>query len=91
LRGVYARNSVYQQVTGWGSFEPVLSRAEQIEEADLWQLTEGMPEEWWSRHGPMEDIARLIESLFQRRSSIHDLITAFRNSTRNPFPNWVRS
>ena len=31
LRGVYARNSVYQHVTGWESFEPVLSRAEQMD------------------------------------------------------------
>ena len=47
----YARKSVYQNVTGWESFEPVLSRAEQIDHADLWRLTEGMPEEWWSRYG----------------------------------------
>jgi hypothetical protein len=30
----------------------------------------------------------LIETLYQRRSSIRDLITGFRNSSRNPFPNW---
>jgi hypothetical protein len=30
LRGVYARNSVYQQITGSESFEPPLSRPEQI-------------------------------------------------------------
>jgi hypothetical protein len=50
-----------------------------------------MPEEWWSHHGPMEDLSRLIKSLYQRRSSIRDLILAFRNSTRNPFPNWAGS
>jgi hypothetical protein len=91
LRGVYARHSVYQHVTGWESFEQALSRAEQIEKADLWQLTEGMPEEWWSRYGPIEDLACLIESLLERRSSVRDLITAFRNSTRKPFPNWAGS
>jgi hypothetical protein len=89
LRGVYCHNFVYQQVTGWESFEPVLSRAEQIDSADLWRLAEGMPEEWWSRHGPIDDLPRLVESLCQRRSSIRDLITAFRNSSRNPFPNWA--
>jgi len=36
LRGVYCRNSVYERVTGWELFEPVLSRAEQIECSDLW-------------------------------------------------------
>ena len=88
LRGVFARNCVYQHVSGWESFEPVLSRAEQIESAELWALTEGMPEEWWSRYGSQDDLSRLIETLYQRRSSIRDLITGFRNSTRNPFPNW---
>jgi hypothetical protein len=89
LRGTYARNCVYQQVTGWDSFEPVLSRAEQMGNAELWKLTEGLPEDWWSRYGSASDLARLIETLHQRRSSIRDLITAFRNSTRNPFPNWT--
>jgi hypothetical protein len=89
LRGTHARNCVYQQVTGWDSFEPVLSRAEQMGNAELWKLTEGLPEDWWSRYGSASDLARLIETLHQRRSSIRDLITAFRNSTRNPFPNWT--
>lgn len=88
LRGVFARNCVYQQVSGWESFEPVLSRAEQMGSTELWALTEGMPEEWWSRYGTQDDLSRLIETLYQRRSSIRDLITGFRNSTRNPFPNW---
>jgi hypothetical protein len=88
LRGVYARNCVYQQVTGWECFEPVLSRAEQIDSAELWKLTEGVPEEWWSRYGSADALSHLINALYDRRSSIRDLITAFRTSSRNPFPNW---
>ena len=88
LRGVFARNCVYQHVTGWESFEPILSRAEQMDSTELWAHTEGMPEEWWSRYGSASDLARLIETLHQRRSSIRDLILAFRNSSRSPFPNW---
>ena len=88
LRGTYARNCVYQLVTGWESFEPVLSRAEQMDSAELWKLTEGLPEEWWSCYGSADALARLIATLHQRRSSIRDLITAFRNSSRSPFPNW---
>ncbi len=88
LRGVYANNSVYEDVKNWDSFEPVLSRAEQIDSADLGTLTEGIPEEWWSRHDS-EDLSRLVENLSQRRSSIRNLISAFRNSTRKPFPNWT--
>lgn len=90
LRGAYARNSVYQNVKGWESFEPVLSRAEQMGYSDLWKLTEGMPEEWWARHGP-DDLPRLIESLHQRRSLIRNLIKDFRNSSRDPFPKWAGS
>src|SRR6202021_142407 len=32
LRGVYARNEVYERVRGWESFEPWLSRIEKMEE-----------------------------------------------------------
>jgi hypothetical protein len=87
LRGVYARNSVYQHVMCWDAFEPTLSRVEQMDEGDLWSLTEGMPEEWWSRHRP-DNLGRLIEKLYRRRFTIRDLITAFRGSSRNPFPEW---
>jgi hypothetical protein len=88
LRGVYARNCVYQHVTGWDSLEPALSRAEQMDSAELWALTKGLPEEWWSRYGSGSDLARLIETLHQRRASIRDLISLFRTSSRSPFPNW---
>ena len=88
LTGVYYRNFVYQHVTGWESFEPFLSRAEHIKIDDLRKLAEGMPQEWWYQHDS-DDLPRLIKTLHQRRSKIRDLITAVRNSTRNPFPNWV--
>jgi hypothetical protein len=34
---------------------------------------------------------QLVEMLYRRRSSVRDLITAFRNSMSNPFPNWKQS
>jgi hypothetical protein len=108
LYGVYGRNFVYDHVTGWDSFEPVLSRAEEMGSDDLWKLAQAMPEEWWNPSpfdkiqwagSPMPrewwekkfptDLCRLIETLYQRRSKIRDLITAFRNSTRNPFSRWA--
>src|SRR5215831_3477657 len=88
LRGVYARNLVYQHTTGWNAFEPALSRAERIDSANLWRLAEGMPEEWWHR-GNSCDLEHLIEALYHRRSMICDLIAAFRKSSRNPFPDWI--
>ena len=107
LRGVFYRNFVYEQVTGWDSFEPALSRAEQMTGQELWKLAQGMPNEWWNRHSGQQiqwsasstlqewteryhtDLGRLIDTLIQRRSKIRDLITAFRESARNPFPHWV--
>lgn len=88
LVGTFYRNFVYEHATGWESFEPILSRAEQIDQESLWKLAEGMPQEWWYQH-TCGDLHRLIETLYQRRSKIRDLITDFRHSTRNPFPNWA--
>ncbi len=86
LRGVYARNSVYESVTGWQSFEPTLSQVEQIEIDDLWRIAAEIPAEWYEHDA--EAFNRLIETLHARRSLVRELITSFRNSTRNPFPNW---
>jgi hypothetical protein len=93
LRGVYARNCVYEQIKGWNDFEPVLTRAEQFDAEELWDIAQAVPEEWthsqhWSpnRAG---NLAELMEQLYSRRRKIRDLITEFRKSSRNPFPNWV--
>jgi hypothetical protein len=33
----------------------------------------------------------LIERLIERRSRIRELITLFRESSREPFPNWMKA
>jgi len=83
--GVY-QNHVYRQVTGWESFEPVISKIEQFDPAELWECASEVPEEWYE--GETEAIAGLVETLYKRRSSVRDLITNFRISCRRPFPNW---
>ena len=83
---MYYRNHVYQHVTGWESFEPALSRAEQIDHDALWALAQGVPQEWYEHDEA--GLACLIEALYERRSKIRALITAFRHSSRRPFPNW---
>jgi hypothetical protein len=86
LRGVYARNCVYRDVTDWDSFEPALTRAEQIDIDSIWQIAADIPEEWYeSDHAGLN---RLVETLYRRRGMIRDLIAVFRSSTRDPFPNW---
>ncbi|HZU31284.1 MAG TPA: HipA family kinase [Candidatus Angelobacter sp.] len=87
LRGVYARNHVYADVRGWNDFEPALSRIEDIDAAQIWNIAREIPEEWCQSHA--EGLELLIDSLHQRRLTVRNLISDFRNSSRNPFPNWT--
>ncbi|HUZ96712.1 MAG TPA: HipA family kinase [Edaphobacter sp.] len=86
LRGVYARNKVYARVTGWQSFEPWLSRVENIDAGVLWEIAEAVPPEWYG--GDTAVIERLMEQMLRRRSRVRELIASFRDSNREPFPLW---
>jgi len=89
LRGVYARNSVYTGVTGWKSFEPWLSRVEELPAETLWAIAEAVPPEWYG--GDLTEIEQLMETLLKRRSRLRELIGSFRDSDREPFPFWGKS
>lgn len=89
LRGVYARNCVYKHVTGWGAFEPALTLAEQMDVDEIWRIASKIPPEWYEFD--TNGLTRLVETLYRRRVIIRDLITQFRNSSRNPFPSWTVS
>jgi len=86
LRGAYARNLVYRGVTGWRSFEPWLSQVEQLDAGSIWAIAEALPPEWYGGDAPA--LEALVERLLRRRPIVRDLITAFRESSRQPFPNW---
>jgi hypothetical protein len=86
LRGVYARNDVYQDVKGWDSFEPVLTGVEEISIDTIWSIAADIPTEWYEHDAV--GLEQLIETLHRRRLSVREKITAFRHSTRDPFPNW---
>jgi hypothetical protein len=86
LKGVYADSSVYKNVRGWEAFEPALSRAEQMDANEIWRLAVDVPEEWYE--GDTDGLHRLVETLYARRSVIRRLVKEFRESNRNPFPNW---
>lgn len=89
LRGVYANNCVYEGVMGWEAFEPVLTRAEEMDADTVWRCAAETPEEWYE--GDRDGLHRLVEALHHRRGAIRNLITEFRRSSRNPFPNWRES
>lgn len=88
LHGVYYRNYVYAHVAGWDAFEPWLSRIEKFSPKALRDIAGDIPPEWCDN---WEGLNALVETIIQRRSKVRDLISAFRDSSRNPFPAWIRS
>jgi hypothetical protein len=86
LRGVFYRNDVYREITGWEDFEPWLSRIETMPAETVWEAARDIPPQWYG--GNQDDIEALVTKLLRRRSSIRELIEAFRLSDRKPFPNW---
>jgi len=86
LRGAFARNIVYSTVTGWESFEPWLSSIEELCPSVLWAVAATVPSEWYGADG--FELEQLIGTLMSRRYRVRELISQFRQSDRNPFPNW---
>jgi hypothetical protein len=86
LRGVYAWNGVYGDVTGWESFAPWLEQIEQFDERAAFEIGEQIPPEWYG--GNPDDLERLIGQLMARRTRVRELVSAFQGSSRKPFPRW---
>ena len=86
LRGIYQRNTVYRHVTGWKSFEPWLTRIESMKPEAVWRIAGEMPPEWYAHDAPA--LEELVERLLARRNRVRELITMFRDSSREPFPLW---
>jgi hypothetical protein len=86
LRGVYARNAVYEHVSGWDSFEPWLSRIEHFDPHAVLQVAEDLPPEWIG--SDWQELKALVDQIIARRTKVRELITAFRNSSRQPFAAW---
>jgi hypothetical protein len=89
LRGVYYRNDVYREITGWPSFEPWLTRLETMPADTVWAAANDVPPQWYG--GDISDMEALVEKLLTRRSRIRELIEAFAKTARDPFPNWGHS
>jgi hypothetical protein len=88
LRGLYARNRVYEGVTGHQSFGPWIERIEKgITEQVLDDLIREVPPEWYD--DDLDALLRLAEQLYRRRTMVPELLLAAKNTTRHPFPNWM--
>ncbi len=87
LRGLYARNRVYQGATGMESFAPWLERIEkQLTERALDEIIRSISPEWYA-----DDYDAPLALLEQRhrRHRVPDLILEAKRCNRQPFPNWI--
>ncbi|MBZ5700595.1 MAG: phosphatidylinositol kinase [Acidobacteriia bacterium] len=88
LRGLYARNRVYEGVTGMNSFAPWLERLEsRITESVLDDVSREIPPQWYD--DDLHTLYALLEQLQRRKKRVPDLLREARKSSRQPFPNWT--
>ena len=88
LNGVYYQKAVYDRVTGWDSFDPILSNLILASPDGLYRTTKDLPFGWSEEH--RDELDRLVESLLVRRSRIRQLITQSRDQVPGLFPSWTR-
>jgi hypothetical protein len=86
LRGLYSRTAVYGGVAGLQSFEPFLSRLENLEEDFLEGAAASVPPQWYE--GRTEELHALLTELASRRPRIREMILACRRSAPHTFPQW---
>ncbi len=88
LRGLYARNRVYEGVIGMESFAPWLERLEkQVSERMLAELAEEIPPAWYE--DDYDGLMRLLEQIYRRRTRVPELLLSAKKSNRVPFPCWL--
>lgn len=88
LRGLYARNRVYQGVTGMESFAPWLERLQnQMNERAIDEILKQIPPAWYA--DDFDAVLRLSEQLVRRRTRVPELLLEAKKSNRQPFPNWM--
>jgi hypothetical protein len=87
IRSLYPRRLVYESVQGLQSFEPYLSRVENLEASELEACVRGIPPDWCGDQP--EQLLRLVERLYERRRRVRQALVDAKNSQLAPFPNWV--
>src|ERR1700738_1657976 len=87
LRGLYARNRVYEGVTGMESFAPWTERVEKsVTERVLAEVIREIPPEWYD--DDYEAVLRLAEQVFRPRMRVPEPFLAREHNKRQPCPNW---
>ena len=85
-RGLYARNRVYEGVTGMEAFDPWIRRAKNFTDRVLEEFAKEVPPEWY--YDDFDALSRLLEQLLRRVNRLEELILDAKRSNRQPFPNW---
>ena len=84
--GLYCRREVYENVTGYESFEPWLSRIISCPTSVLDEAYRQVPPQWLEPHqAPLE---ALFDHLYTRRRQVSDLLSDAKHASRDPFPKW---
>ena len=86
VQGLYFRPCVYTTVSGFADFEPWLNRVTEIPPEVLDEAWRRVPTVWLDDDGSA--LERLLETLYDRRKLVPDLLAACRLSSKNPFPQW---
>jgi len=88
LRGLYARDIVYQGIIGYKSFGPWLERLEkQITDRVFDEIIREIPPEWYA--DDLDAVLKLAQELKQRRNRVPELLLMTKKTARRPFPNWI--
>ena len=64
----------------------MVNRVESFDTAAIHEIAGAVPPEWTG--DDWKEMETLTAAIVERRSKVRNLITAFRNSTRQPFPKW---
>jgi hypothetical protein len=86
LRGVYARNEVYETVRGGNRLNRGCRGSRRWKRMWCGAWRDEIPPEWYG--GEWEELEKLARALIARRGTVRELIEAFRISPRRPFPEW---
>jgi hypothetical protein len=84
--GLYPRPWLYDGVTGYESFEPWLSRIREFTPEVLDDAFKHIPPEWFE--GDFPALEQLLETLYQRRRRVPELLRVAKQGPRDPFPHW---
>lgn len=87
LLNFYSRRWVYEGVQSFHSFEPFLTRIENLSASQLDECLRDIPHEWCG--GEPGQLFHLAEVLYTRRRKLRQVIVDAKNSAQRPFPNWT--